>query len=171
MSGHSLRLEPLAPEHYEELFRFEKDNRRWFEKFVPPRPASYEEFPPFTAAMNQLLEEQNRGESLFFLVFQEGRLAGRINLTEIQDNTAELGYRIGETHIGRGIASLALTQLAEEICPARGITTLSAMTTDKNKASRRVLEKNGFTQTKREKEAVILKGETMDFIHYRKELS
>lgn len=133
-------------EEAEPLFKFEKENKDYFERFVPPRPIAYFEFDSFKVILEGLLEEQTAKKSFFYLIKNDrGEIAGRMNLVEIdwQNKTGEIGYRVGETFIGKGIAAKGLALLVEE-AEYMGLRSLNARTTLENKASQKVLEKNGF---------------------------
>jgi len=60
----------------------------------------------------------------------------------VQDDKREVGYRIGQGHWGKGIATAALFQLLAEVTERPLYATVAAH----NPASRRVLEKCGFRQ-------------------------
>jgi ribosomal-protein-alanine N-acetyltransferase len=57
---------------------------------------------------------------------------------------AELGYRIGEQAAGKGVATAAVAEVCRVAGTAYGLTSLVALTTLDNLASRAVLERNSF---------------------------
>jgi len=59
------------------------------------------------------------------------------------DKIGYLGYRVGQAHTDKGIANKALKLLVETVND-EGVKQIKAKTTTNNKASQRVLEKNGF---------------------------
>ena len=73
-------------------------------------------------------------------VVAEGRVVGNIGSWEAEDTTL-VGYWIGKEHWGRGFASAALAAFLGEVTKRP----LHARVAKHNLASRRVLEKNGFT--------------------------
>ena len=97
-----------------------------------------------------------------FAIADDGLLVGGISIiqkTDISRCTAELGYWIGEPFWGRGVASEAvrlLIPLAFEREP--GLHRIFAEVFSDNKASQRVLEKNGFYLEAFRKNAVIKNG-------------
>lgn len=101
-----------------------------------------------------------------FAIDLDGLLVGGISIikkTDISRCTAELGYWIGEPFWGRGLASEAvriLIPLAFEKEP--GLHRVFAEVFSDNKASQRVLEKNGFYLEALRKNAVIKNGTVKD---------
>ena len=82
-----------------------------------------------------------------FCVEADGELAGSIGFTLKEDvyrKNAEIGYFIGEPYWGKGIATEAIRQLVEYIQKKFDVVRIYAEVFDYNKASMKVLEKNGF---------------------------
>ncbi|GLW50239.1 N-acetyltransferase [Streptomyces sp. NBRC 14336] len=160
-----VRLERLRPEHAEQLLAFERENRAYFARTVPDRGDAYFAPAGFAARHRAVLAEQDAGICHFHLVFgglgdsgafgdvgdvgEMDRLVGRINLMDVEDGSAELGYRVGRRAAGRGVATAAVAALCELAPRAYGLTALTAVTTLDNLASRTVLERNGFRTTGR----------------------
>jgi [ribosomal protein S5]-alanine N-acetyltransferase len=141
-----VRLERLRADHADVLLAFERENRDYFARTIPDRGDSY--FAEFAARHQALLDEQEGGSCHFHLVFDEqGELIGRINLVDVMDGTADLGYRIGEKAAGRGVATAAVAQLCHLAAEEYGLRTLTAATTLENQASKTVLTRNGFSVT------------------------
>ncbi|WKA56575.1 GNAT family N-acetyltransferase [Planococcus shixiaomingii] len=150
----------------QELFEFELRNRGFFEKMVPSRGNDYYTWDTFIERHRQLLNEQERGLSHYYLIKDKpGNIAGRINLVDIDltTNEAEIGFRIGEAYVGKGIANRALNLLLNS---ESTIETIHAKTTTVNYASQKVLEKNGFIQTKISDEDFQMNAQKMKFVHY-----
>jgi ribosomal-protein-alanine N-acetyltransferase len=141
-----VRLERLRAGHAPALLAFEQANREFFARSVPDRGDAY--FAEFAARHSALLAEQDAGVCRFHLVLDDrGDLLGRVNLVDISEGTAELGYRIGAHATGRGVATAAVAQLCRLAAASYRLTALTAVTTLDNPASRAVLTKNGFTRT------------------------
>ncbi|WP_330294501.1 GNAT family N-acetyltransferase [Streptomyces sp. NBC_00503] len=139
-----LRLERLRADHETALLAFERENREYFARSVPDRGDAY--FAEFPARHLALLAEQAAGTCHFHLVVDEaGELAGRINLVDAEDGTADLGYRIGERAAGRGAATAAVGEVCRLAASEYGLHTLTAATTLDNAASAAVLRRTGFT--------------------------
>ncbi|MFI5676897.1 GNAT family N-acetyltransferase [Streptomyces cellulosae] len=139
-------LERLRADHADALLAFEQANRAWFARSVPDRGDAY--FTEFAARHQALLAEQDTGVCHFHVLLdEEGELIGRINLVDVAQGAAELGYRIGESAAGRGLATAAVRQMCRLAGTTYGLVALTARTTLDNRASRTVLERNGFTAT------------------------
>ncbi|PSK87657.1 ribosomal-protein-alanine N-acetyltransferase [Limimaricola soesokkakensis] len=164
------RLEPLEIEDAEALAAFEMASSDWFEREVPPRPAGYFDPETLRGFLRELLEGPEAGRDRFYLVRSPGgEIMGRVNLTGLTETPeglcAEVGYRIGPDHAGRGLAKAAL---AAAIALARdaGIARLEAKVATRNAASIRVLEANGFTPTGRDLPPAELRGVPLQLLHY-----
>ncbi|MCX5213291.1 GNAT family N-acetyltransferase [Kitasatospora sp. NBC_00240] len=137
-------LERLRADHAQALLAFERENREYFARTVPDRTDAY--FSDFAARHRALLAEQEAGVCHFHVVLDDLRgLVGRVNLVDVEDGTADLGYRIGESSAGRGLATAVVGEVCRLAAAAYGLRALTAATTLDNPASRAVLERNGFT--------------------------
>ncbi|MBH5336049.1 GNAT family N-acetyltransferase [Streptomyces pactum] len=134
----------LRPDHAPALLAFERENRAYFAASVPDRGEEY--FARFDERLRALLAEQEAGSCRFHvLVGAGGEVLGRVNLVDVADGGAELGYRIAERAAGRGLATWAVRKLCERAAEEYGLTVLRAVTTLDNAASRAVLARTGFT--------------------------
>lgn len=139
-----LRIERLRADHGDTLLAFERENRAYFARSVPDRGDAY--FAEFAARHRVLLAEQDAGACHFHLVIDDaGELAGRVNLVDVEDGAADLGYRIGERAAGRGMATAAVEEICQMAATEYGLSTLTAATTLDNPASAAVLRRTGFT--------------------------
>jgi ribosomal-protein-alanine N-acetyltransferase len=103
-----------------------------------------------------------------FVVRDAGsRVVGRVNVVDILDGSADLGYRIAEDAGGRGYAREA-ARLALQAAADRGVRQVTAMTTVGNVASRRVLEANGFEPVAAGEPAEVeVEGQLQRTVHFR----
>ena len=163
----NITIERLQLEDIEELYLFETRNRSYFEQTVPSRGEQYYIPEMFRRNNVALLEEQARGESSFYLIKEGNSIIGRINLVDIdqQQRKADLGYRIGAEHSGKGIASKAVRLLLQTISWEK-IDRVDAKTTADNIASQKVLEKNGFQKIQVNEDPFYMDGEKTEFINY-----
>lgn len=139
-----VRLQRLRPDHAPALLAFEQENRAYFAASVRDRGDAY--FAEFAARHDELLAEQAAGVCAFHvLVGDGGEILGRVNLVDLADASAELGYRIAERAAGRGLASAAVREACTLAAGAYGLASLWAVTTLDNPASRSVLVRTGFT--------------------------
>ncbi|MFC9129270.1 GNAT family N-acetyltransferase [Streptomyces sp. NPDC057099] len=142
-----LTLEPLRADHADALLAFERENRAYFARTVPDRGDVFFTPTGFAERHRSLLAEQHARVCRFHVVLgEEGNLIGRVNLIDVADGSAELGYRIGEQAAGRGVATAAVAQVCRLAATDYGLTSLTARTTLDNPASMRVLARNGFTR-------------------------
>ena len=131
-----------------DVYSFEKENREYFERNLPPRPANYFDLEVFKEITRELLTEQrNRDVYMHLIRDAQGTMVGRINLSVLEDDrkTAELGYRIGENVTNLGYASEAVKLVLEKAFTTYGLHKIIAGTATDNLISQRVLLKNGFT--------------------------
>ena len=139
-------LELLRPDHASALLAFERENRAFFAASVPDRGKEF--FSAFADRYAQLLAWQAEGTDRFLvLVAEGGEIVGRVNLVEIENGSAELGYRIAQKATGRGLASAAVHDVLETAAREYGLELVRAKVTADNVASRKVLERNGFIAT------------------------
>ncbi|MGA4841352.1 GNAT family N-acetyltransferase [Streptomyces sp. G45] len=136
-------LQRLRPEHAPALLAFERENRAYFAASVPDRGDAY--FADFASVHAALLAEQATGACHFHvLVGDDGEILGRVNLVDVADGAAELGYRVAEKAAGRGLATDAVRQVCALAAAEYGLTSLRAATTTDNPGSRAVLTRTGF---------------------------
>ncbi|MEU1011381.1 GNAT family N-acetyltransferase [Streptomyces sp. NPDC088810] len=136
-------LKRLHASHAPAVLAFELSNRAYFAASVPDRGDEY--FDRFTDRYKALLAEQEAGTCAFYvLVAEDGAVLGRFNLVNIENRTAELGYRVAEHVAGRGVATETVRELCRLAARRYGLRTVRAATTHQNTASHRVLTKSGF---------------------------
>ncbi|MFF3325653.1 GNAT family N-acetyltransferase [Streptomyces sp. NPDC002889] len=139
-------LQRLRLDHAPALLTFEQENRAYFAASVPDRGDDY--FGHFDARHSSLLAEQAAGLHHFHLLVGDGgEVLGRVNLIDVSDGCAELGYRIAEKAAGQGLATSGVRQACALAVTEYGLTTLRAVTTLDNAGSRAVLVRTGFVPT------------------------
>jgi RimJ/RimL family protein N-acetyltransferase len=125
------------------VLAFEEQNRAYFAASIPDRGDDY--FAQFSERHRQLLAGQAKGtDFLHVLVEPDGTVVGRVNLIEVADGAAELGYRMAERVAGRGLATAAVQQVCGRAATDYGLRVLEARATVDNRASMTVLERAGF---------------------------
>jgi ribosomal-protein-alanine N-acetyltransferase len=136
-------LQRLRADHAPAVLAFELANRAYFATFISDRGDEF--FDHFTEGYNALLAEQEAGTCvLHVLVGEDGTVLGRFNLVDLEDGTAELGYRVAQQVAGRGVATATVQELCRLAAAQYGLRTLRAATTYDNVASQKVLAKAGF---------------------------
>ncbi|MEU6849806.1 GNAT family N-acetyltransferase [Actinacidiphila alni] len=139
-------IQLLREEHAPALLAFERDNRAWFAASVPDRGDAY--FAHFDERVRANLDEQAAGVCRFHvLLAPDGAVLGRINLFDLVDGAADLGYRVAERAAGQGLATWAVREILPLSATRYGLATLRAASRTDNAASRAVLTRTGFTPT------------------------
>ena len=139
-------LQRLRADHAPAVLAFELANRAYFATFVSDRGDDF--YDQFTERHDALLAEQEAGICVFHvLVGENGTVLGRFNLYDLEDGTAELGYRVAQQVAGRGVATAAVRELCQIAVARYGLRTLKAAATHDNVASQKVLVKAGFVPT------------------------
>lgn len=114
------------------------------------------------------LNEAKRGNTNF-AIEAGGGVAGGIGYTLGSYETrltASIGYWLGETFWGRGIATAALKGLTEQAFEAHALRRISSVVMAPNAASARVLEKAGYVREGVMRNAVVKYGQVHDLLLY-----
>ena len=104
-----------------------------------------------------------------FAIASQREAIGGIGFTiqpDIYKRSAEIGYWIGEPHWGKGIATMALGAIVQYAFTTFDLIRLYAAVFEPNRASARVLEKNGFKLEARLTKSITKNGQTMDAFLY-----
>jgi ribosomal-protein-alanine N-acetyltransferase len=141
-------IRPLEPADAEVLTEVLRANREFLAPFVPTRGDAF-----FTVAAQQrriadMLERRTADRGYAFAVLAGGRLAGTLELSNVSRGpfeSATLGYWVAREFNGRGLATAAVGAVVTEAFGPLGLHRVEAGTLVDNRASQRVLEKNGFT--------------------------
>lgn len=161
-------IEKLKGTDVESLYKFEIENRTFFENMVPSRGDDYYKPGGFKVRHESLLDEQVKGLSYFYLIKDENdSILGRINLVDIDESnkTGFLGYRVGQIYTGKGVAKKALKLLLKTIVEL-DIKEVKGKTTTNNIASQKVLEQNGFEHTETSDKEFEMNGQMLKFVTY-----
>lgn len=145
LPDHDVTLESLTAAHADAVLAFERENREYFAAWIEDRGDDY--FTSFADRHQALLAEQEAGTCRFHVVVDAaGAVVGRVNLMDLENGSAELGYRIAEKATGQRLASAAVRAVAELAASEYGLTILRAGTSDRNLASQAVLTRAGFSR-------------------------
>jgi ribosomal-protein-alanine N-acetyltransferase len=137
-------IRPLEPGDADELAAIYRTNRDFLRPFEPTRA---EEF--FTPEFQRRRIEQAGDDHWRWAIEDEGRIVGMITLAEVIRESlqlANIGYFVSEEFNGRGLATRAVADVVGFAFGAAGLHRLEAGTLPDNRASQRVLEKNGFVR-------------------------
>jgi ribosomal-protein-alanine N-acetyltransferase len=136
-------LTPLRAGHAAAVLTFELANRVYFATMISDRGDAF--FTEFAQRHQDLLTDQQAGtRACYLLLDDDGAVLGRFNLVNIHGHTAELGYRVAQHAAGRGVATATVRELCQVAAHTHGLRTLRAAVSERNAASRKVLENNGF---------------------------
>ncbi len=136
-------LQRLRADHAAALLAFELANRAYFAASIPDRGDDY--FTHFDEEHARLLDLQEAGlDHLHVLVGVDGEVLGRVNLIQVVDGCAELGFRVAQKAAGQGLATAAVHQVSALARAEYGLTALRARATLDNRGSRAVLARTGF---------------------------
>ena len=118
------------------------ENRRFLpdEVFETPQAAGN--------AITSLLQNRKTGEGpqVLALLQKDGPLVGHVELCPLEGTADwEVGYHIGAPWRGRGYAAEGLRAFLPAILPGMGLAMVYGICAEENKASRRVLERCGFS--------------------------
>jgi RimJ/RimL family protein N-acetyltransferase len=127
--------------------------------------------PPITrlAVVEELVCEQlaatARGVCRYWTVREGTDAVGSVDLSLIQDGSAELGFLFRRDRWGLGLASEAAAAVAAHAMGPLGLKRLASAIQAENRAAARVLEKTGFALVDR-RSVAIASGETRDCAFY-----
>ncbi len=105
----------------------------------------------------------------FFAITHKGQLAGSIGVVikdDIYRKTAEIGYFVGEAFWGKKIMSRVIPLMCQYIFESFDVVRIFAEPFSNNMASRRVLEKSGFTHEATLHKNIIKNGVILDSCIY-----
>lgn len=112
---------------------------------------------------------QGEERQLARAIIIEGKAAGGISVfvkDDVYEKSAELGYWLAEEHWGRGVMTKAVRQTCRESFARFDILRIFAEPFEGNLASRRVLEKAGFTYEGTMRNGVFKNGHVLSYRVY-----
>ncbi len=130
-----------------------------------PFPYTEQDASDYIAAM--LCADEN--DTFAYAITMDGRAIGSIGAfrqSNIHRRTAELGYYLAEEYWGRGIMTEAIRALCSRIFASTDILRIYAEPFCYNAASRRALEKAGFTWEGNMKNNAVKNGKVLDMSLY-----
>ena len=169
MSG--LRIRPVVAGDAVALLRFELEHRAYFEQWVNARAPSFYSGEGVAAAIAAAAAAWAAGQAFQYLVVEDDRIVGRINLTAVRRahyQCADLGYRIGERDCGRGVASRSVALCLDQAFGTHGLRRVEANARPENPGSIHVLERNGFRQFGHSRRSFELAGQWFDRLHFER---
>ena len=116
-----------------------------------------------------LKQARSAAPETFFAIDVDGAAVGGIGFVlqpDVERVSAEIGYWLGESFWGKGIASEALAAVTKHAITTFGLTRLFALPFASNTASSRVLEKCGYVLEARLVRSAIKNGAIIDQLQY-----
>lgn len=154
-----LLLRPLRPEDAPALAALANNKKIW------DRVRDYFPYPYTESDAREFIASARESDPPLSLAMEvAGEFCGVIGLmpqTDVNRKTAEIGYWLGEPYWGLGLATEAVRQMCAYGF-GLGFARLQAAVFDFNKASMRVLEKNGFRREGIFRRAVFKNGQFFD---------
>ena len=112
-----------------------------------------------------MVAENDGKEGVWRAIWANGQLVGSISVERKageERNTGDLGYMILTPWWSKGIGTEAVRQICEIATRELGLKQITAMVLEGNRASERVLEKNGFRLEETKTGAFVKGGKAMD---------
>ena len=166
----SIRIIAINEKDGQDLLKFEIDNRSFFEESCLSRGDKYYEETNFKEILRELIKEQEQGIHYMYLIKDDNdEIVGRINLVDIirgNMNKAELGYRIAQTHIGKGYGKKAVELILREALNIHKLHRIEAGTAVENITSQKILESSGFRKVGIYNKYICINGQWNDSIIY-----
>lgn len=143
-----MNYELLHDRHVELLLKFETDNRNWFESLIASRGSDFYSREAVMAHIEEYRSLYEKNELLPIVIVERGQIIARANLKNVcvPLSSAEVGYRVAQSHSGSGVGTYCLSELIRVSKLKYGQLTLRAKVLENNPASRRILEKHGFSE-------------------------
>lgn len=156
----SILLRRWTPEDAQPLAEYFNNPLIWdnFRDYIP-FPYSLEDAQKFIAAQIKITPTQS------FAIADEQALVGGIGITlneDIYRMNVELSYWVAEPFQGKGIASKAVGLMADYVFDTFEINRIVAEVFERNPASMRVLEKNGFFLETVKRKGILKNGYLLD---------
>ncbi|MFJ1708285.1 GNAT family N-acetyltransferase [Kitasatospora sp. NPDC088346] len=167
-------LRPVAGDDSAALLRAYLRNREHLRRWDPRRDDEF-----FTAAgqqarLREQLEQREAGRTAPFVLVHGEEVVGAVTLSNLVRGplqSAGLGYWIDHGHVGRGLASAAVTLVCRAADQQLGLHRLEAGAATDNPGSQRVLTKCGFERIGTAPRLLLIDGQWRDHVLFQKILN
>jgi [ribosomal protein S5]-alanine N-acetyltransferase len=149
LRGERVTLRHLTSGDAGALLAFMSANRDFFEQWEPVREAEFFTLDAQAADIEAAAADAAAERRHAFGIFTDGELVGRLALNQISRGVFQnsyLGYSIGESRNGQGLATEAVDVAVAFAFGELGLHRVQAAVMPRNAGSIRVLEKNGFRE-------------------------
>lgn len=139
-------FEILSGKHLDLLFRFELENREWFESLISSRGNDFYTSSGVKNHISDYIIQATLGTQYSAVLIVDDEIVARGNLKKIctDNNSCSVGYRVAKKYAGKGYASYCLRELIKIANNSYLINKVEAQVLDNNPASIAVLKKQGF---------------------------
>ncbi|WP_291389746.1 GNAT family protein [Devosia sp.] len=149
--GERVLLRAPRPGDYTAWRNLRRASREFLKPFEPRWTESDLGQRVYAARLKRGREEARAGTDYSFFIFTraEGELVGGITLSNVRRRAAQfvnLGYWMGQAFAGKGYMTEAVSLVVPYCFETLGLHRIHAAFLPDNRASRRVLEKNGFRE-------------------------
>lgn len=130
-----------------ELAELERLNTEFLAPWQPVRPSSFHTVEGQRKAIEEVLRYYERGTAIPRVILDRDRIVGRVTLSNIVRyafQSCNLGYWVAEAENGHGHATAAAAAMIRVAFDDLGLHRIEAAALPHNRASQRVLERNGF---------------------------
>ncbi|WP_394218740.1 GNAT family N-acetyltransferase [Halobacillus trueperi] len=165
--GKSIYISELSRDDAEQLLRYEKKNRSFFEHFSMMRTDDFYTLKGQNNRLENIHKEAEQDAGYFFGIFQKGtdQLIGTVHLFQVMRGSLQsafIGYFLDQDYNGRGYTTEAVRLLVAYAFDYLQLHRIEAGVMPQNKASIRVLEKAGFHKEGVAKKNVKINGKWED---------
>ena len=170
MTG-TIRVRLLLEEDAGPLAGLYLANRDHLAPYEPTRDDEFYTVEGQVSRVGSALADRDAGRALPFVIEVDGRMAGRVNVTNIVFGpfcSGSLGYWVAADAVGRGVATTAVRQVVDEFFTNRGLHQLQAGTLVDNFASQKVLERTGFSLIGRAPRYLRIAGQWRDHLLFQR---
>ena len=161
MQGRYVRLEPLEPGHYKELFEaFKEDREDAMWRYLPTGPyASVAEYAKWAETVRALHDPIH-----YTALMEDGRLGGTLSMMRINPKagSAEVGWITYAPRMQRTREATEAVYLIMQWCLDNGYRRFEWKCNNANEASKRAAMRYGFTAEGVHRQALVVKGENRD---------
>ncbi len=172
LSSGAVELAPLRRRDAAEWSRLRSANEDWLRPWEPTaaEPWAVRHSPAAYRAMRRgLLRRARAGITVPFAIRFEGRLVGQVTVDNVVRGALRsgwLGYWVDRAAAGHGTASLAVALVCDHAFGDMGLHRLQADIRPENEASRRLVERLGFTREGVLRRYLDIDGEWRDHVAY-----
>jgi ribosomal-protein-alanine N-acetyltransferase len=162
-----LVVRPQQLRHAQALLDYFVRNQTYLQPWEPTRTAAFYTQAHQLAEIARAVDDCERGTGIRFLAFEPGddRIVASINLSNIRRGVihcAIVGYAVDASCAGRGYATELVRAIVRYAFEELGLHRLEASYQPENRASGRVLHKNGFVLEGYARDYLLLDGAWRD---------